>query len=694
MSTHTTAQTRNLALLGHAGAGKTSLTEALLRSAGAVTQAGSIDQKNTLSDGNAFEKDHGHSLFLTVTHALPNQKTHDTHLTLLDTPGYPDFMGQAISALPAVETAAIVVSAVDGVQPMTRRMFEAAGERQLCRMVIINKIDAAGADPQAVLAQVQDQLNAACLPVNLPADQNASVTDCFRATKGESDLGSVADHHTRLIDQVVEVDEKLMELYLEQGEVSPEQLHEPFEQAMREGHLIPVCFTASRAHDHPEQPVGIDELLANIAALAPNPTEGNPRPFIRGMDMDHELHAEPNPDKHVLAHVFAVRIDAFVGKLAAFRVHQGTVTRDTQLYIDDPKLGESRKPFKVGHLFRLQGEKHVEIDKAVPGDIVAVAKVDEVVFDAVLHDSHDEDNIHLRPLRFPHAMAALAVTVESRGDEQKLADALHKLAQEDPTFTVTREETTKETVIHGLGDLHLRLMLQQLRERFNVEVETHTPRIAYREAILGKGDGHCRHKKQTGGAGQFGEVYLRVEPAERGEGLLFTNDTFGGSIPSSLIPAVEKGVHQAMQAGPVGGYPMQDLKVSVYDGKHHPVDSKEIAFITAGKHAFLDAVQQANPVLLEPMVTMRVMTPDSALGEITADLANRRGRIMGTDTAPGGMSEVTALAPLSEVQGYQATLKSVTAGQGFYTLENAGYEPVPSHMVASVTQQDRALAEV
>ncbi len=690
MTAYTTQDIRNLALVGHAGAGKTTLCEALLHRAGVLGSPGKVTDGTTAGDYTDEEKEHGHSLFSAVLNADYQGK----HINLIDAPGAPDFLGQTLAAMPAVETVAVVVNANAGIEPMTRRLMKRAGERKLCRTIVINKIDQAfnggAVDLGDLLTNLRQTFGNAVLPVNLPTNNGTGIVDCFKQTDGDSDLGPVAEWHQQIIDQVVEVDEALMELYLEQGEVKPEQLHEPFEKALREGHLIPVCFTAAEPHNGGDS-VGIAELLDFIVELLPDPTEGNPRPFVKGeagnLDLEHEIHADADPTHHVIAHVFNVRMDPYKGKLACFRVHQGTVKKDTQLFIDDAREGESKKPFKVGHLFKLQGAHSEEIDHAVPGDICAIAKVDDIHFDAVLHDSHDEDNLHLRPLRMPQPMAGVAIEPAKRGDEQKIADALTKLQEEDPTFHVTRDGTTHETVIHGLGDLHLRVLLEKLQKRYHVEVETHPPKVAYRETIQAKAEGHHRHKKQTGGAGQFGEVYLRVEPLERGAGFEFSDDTFGGSIPKPLIPAIEKGVRAALLQGYVAGFPLQDLKVSVHDGKHHPVDSKEIAFVTAGKRAFLDAVSKAKPTLLEPMVEVEVNAPASYMGDLTADLSTRRGRVSGTDMLPGDMMSLHATVPLAELTTYNSQLRSMTGGTGSYTMELSHYEPAPH------TVQEKVAAE-
>lgn len=681
---YTTADIRNLALVGHAASGKTTLTEALLHAAGVLGTPGSVEQKNAVTDFTEEEHEHQHSLVSGIAHADYQGK----HINIIDTPGMPDFLGQAFGVMPAVETVAVVVSAQAGIEPLTRRMMTRVKERELCRMIVINKIDAENIDLPEVVASIQAMFGKECLPVNLPTDGGKDVVDCFFNAEGESDLGSVADAHTAIVEQVVEVNEELAMAYLEGEDVKPEQLHSVFEQALRSGHLVPICFTAARPHDQPDTPVGIKQMLDVLVKLAPNPMEGNPRPFVQGEgEGEHEFHAEPDPDTHALAHVFQVRIDPFVGKLCAFRVHQGAITKDSQLYIGDPKHGESKKPFKVGHLFKLQGKDHVEIAKAIPGDIAAVAKVEEIHFDCVLHDSHDEDKIHLRAISFPVPMQALAVTTTKRGDEQKLADALNRFQEEDQTFHVTRDSTTHETVIHGMGELHLRVILEKLKHRYGVEVDTKPPKIAYRETITQSAEGHHRHKKQTGGAGQFGEVFLRVEPLERGSGFVFSDDTFGGSVPAQFLPAIEKGVMQAMQQGGIAGYPIQDVKVSVHDGKHHPVDSKEVAFVTAGKRAFLDGFKAAKPVLLEPMVSMEVTVPSSFMGDISSDLSGKRGRILGTDMLPGDQLLIHAIAPLAEVSTYQSQLKSVTGGQGSFTMELSHYDPVPSNVQQQIAAQ-------
>ncbi len=665
MTEYTTQDIRNLALVGHAGSGKTSLGEALLHHAGVIGAAGSIERGNTVLDFDPQERELQHSLEPAVCH-LPYQ---GKHITVLDTPGYPDFLPRAISVLPAVETALVVINAQSGVELVTQRMMEAARERSLCRMIVINKIDAPDTDLGVLVDAIQDAFGKECLPMNLPIDGGAKVADCFFAPGDDAatDFSSVAEAHTELVDQIVEVDETLMEVYLEQGQVTPEQLHDPFEQALREGHLIPICFVSAKSG------AGVDQLLGVVTRLLPNPLEGNPPVFLKGESADAEsVSVTPDPDRHAIAHVFKVAIDSFVGRMGIFRIHQGTITPASQLYI-----GDARKPFKVGHLLKLQGKDHVESTNGIPGDICAVTKVDEIFLNAVLHDSHDEDNYHLQALPSDPPMFGVAVSPMHRGDEQKLSDALSKIAAEDPCVLVEHKVATNETVLRGTGELHLRVLLDKMKERYNVEVETHPPSIAYRETITVSAEGHHRHKKQTGGAGQFGEVYLKVDALPRGGGFEFVNRIVGGAIPTQFIPAVEKGVRQVLDGGAVAGYPLQDVRVTVYDGKHHAVDSKEVAFVAAGKKAFTDAIAKAKPIVLEPFVDLKITAPGDAMGDITGDISGKRGRIVGTESKSNGEVEIAGSAPLAELDGYQSKLKSITGGQGSYTMSFSHYEPVP-----------------
>jgi elongation factor G len=669
-----TSGIRNIALVGPAGAGKTSITETLLLQGGATRSRGSLARGTTVSDFDPQEKRLQHSLDT----AICSFTADGTRINLIDTPGYPDFLGKTLSVLEAVEAAVIVVSAVAGVDTLTQRLMDFARERGLCRLIIVNKIDSRDARCSQVLEQLRESFGGECLPLNLPAGGGDSVVDCFFQPRGRAtDFSSVEAAHTHIIDQVVELDEKLMALYLEQGEeLTPEQLHEPFEQALREGHLVPVCFSSA------ETGAGMAELLQVIEKLMPNPAEGNPPQFLKGNgEAAESVPVVPDPSRHVIAHVFKVSIDPYVGKLGVLRVHQGTVRQGSQLFV-----GDARKPVKIAHLFRLLGKDTVEIHEAGPGDICATPKVDELHLDAVLHDSHDEDQYHLKPVTFPPPMLGLAIEPERRGDEQRLADTLHKLTAEDPCVRIEHHAAVNETVLYGMGEFHLRVLLERMAERYGVHVKTHPPSIPYRETITRPADGHCRHKKQTGGAGQFGEVFLKIEALTRGSGFEFVDDVVGGAIPGQFIPAVEKGVRQVLTEGALAGFPIQDVRVIVYDGKHHAVDSKEVAFVSAGRKAFLDALQKAAPIVLEPIMRLEITAPASAIGDVTGDLATKRARISGSDTLPGQRATLLAMVPLAEISEYQSRLKALTGGQGAYTMELSHYDPVPPRKQQELAQ--------
>ncbi len=678
MAKISTQDIRNLILVGHMGAGKTTLVDALLHAAGAVTRKGSVQDGTSVSDFEKEEKEHKHSIYASVLHFDHAGR----RVNLIDTPGAADLIGQAIACLPAVETVAVVINASAGVELVTRRMMEAARSADWPRLIVVNKIDAPDVDFKALVQQIQDTFGRECLPINLPTKGGKGVIDCLLNNAGESDLGAVVDFHAAILDQVVEVDEALMETYLGGEEPNYDALHAPFEKCLDQGHVIPICFTDAK------NGTGLAELLDIIERWCPNPLEGNERPFLTGEGADERPFAYHNDvNRPLLAHVFKVTTDPFVGKLAYFRVHEGRALSNAQVYI-----GASKKPVKLSHVFHLQGKDHPECEELVAGDIGAVAKVEEIHAGDVLHDDHALDSVHLKPLNYPTPMHGLAVAPKTRGDEAKIAGAFHKIVEEDPTFTVSHDSQTHEMVVRGLGELHLRLILEKLKHR-GLEVDTKQPKIAYRETITASADGHYRHRRQTGGAGQFGEVMLRVEPLERGAGFEFVDAVVGGAIPGQYIPAVEKGVRELLDEGFVGGYPLQDVRVTVTDGKYHPVDSKEVAFKTAGKFAFRDALQKARPVLLEPIVTLEVVVPEDKMGAITGDMSSRRGKVLGTDMGSGDTVTIKAHAPLAEVTSYQSMLKSVTGGLGSFAMELSHYEPTPAQVQQTVAAAYRPRVE-
>ncbi len=661
MTHPSTASLRNIVLLGHAGAGKTVLAEKLLAVSGAIKTPGSIERGSTVCDYRPEEK----RLQYSADVALCRFEHDGAHITLLDTPGSADFSGRALGVLPAAETAMVVINAASGIELMTRRGMAAAEEMKLARFIVVSQIDSETADLPGLMEQIREAFGRECIPLNLPAENATRVADCyFNPEDLRTDFDSTANAHTAIVDQVVELDDDLMELYLEQGEdMNPEQLHGAFERALRRGHLVPVCFVSAVSGS------GINQLLNAMNHLAPSPREGNPPEC----SVDEEAVAlKADKDQDTVALLFKINVDPYVGKMGVFRVYQGQVNVGDSLYLDD-----QRKAIKVAHLYALQGAESEEVQSVGPGGIAALSKINELYYGGVLHAVHAHDMLQFKPAPLPAPMHGVVLELTRRGDEKKLSDALARLTAEDPSLRLEFDTQANETVLRGMGELHLRVILDRMREEFNLEVETRQPRIAYRETVTRKAEGHHRHKKQTGGAGQFGEVFLNVEPLPRGAGFEFVNKVVGGVIPSQFLPAVEKGVRQVLLEGAVAGYPLQDMRVTVYDGKHHPVDSKEVAFVAAGKKAFIDAIGKARPIVLEPIAKIEVTTPGQYMGDIAGHLSGARGRISGNNTLPGNQVAISAEAPIGELGDFQTRLKSMTGGEGAYTMEFDHYATAP-----------------
>lgn len=656
---------RSVVLLGHAASGKTSLVEALLFSAGAIQAPGRVEKGTTVCDFDPQEKTAGHSLQSAVAHFQ-----HDQGIGyLIDTPGTADFMGQVLPGLVAADTALIVINAQAGIEMMTERCMRWADERQLCRMIVINKIDGDNIDLPKLVEDIQQRFGKQCMVLDLPAHAATEVVEVLEHDVGDADFASVAGAHRALVDQVVEEDEALLARYLDDGaDPGPEQLHPPFEQAMRAGHLVPILFTSARTG------AGIPQLLNVLESLAPTPGEGNPAFFSRTTPegKTEQVPVVPDPVKPLLAHVFKIVTDPYLGKVGVFRVRQGTLRKDMPLFV-----GANKHPVKVAHLYRLQGKDVSEVGHLLPGEIGALVKVEDIVCDCVLHDSHAGQDLALGFPEFPLPMVGLAVEVRRKGDEQRLFETLAKLTAEDPTFVVERHPASNETVIRGLGELHLKSKLERMATQYKLEVDTHPPRIPYRETVTAPAEAMYRHKKQSGGAGQFGEVHLRIAPRERGSGFTFVDAVKGGAIPGVFMPAVEKGVRQALAGGVVAGFTVDDLEVTVFDGKTHPVDGKEVAFTIAARKAAIEAIRAARPIVLEPIVAIDIAAPEAAMGDLAGDLSGRRGHVTGTDTRGHGMVALTGEVPLAELNDYPARLKSLTGGKGSYGIEFARYAAVP-----------------
>ncbi|MBN2457492.1 MAG: elongation factor G [Sedimentisphaerales bacterium] len=652
---------RNIILLGHAGSGKTSLAEVILHTTGTTNRLGSVDEKTSVCDYYDEEKEHQHSIQSAVVHAKYSGRL----INVIDTPGSPDFIGPTISAIPAAETAVIVISATAGIETNTRNLFELTAQAKMSRIIVINKIDAENIDLSELIKNIRESFGTQCRCANLPIAGNEGVIDCIENDSGDSPLMDVSRAHTELMESVIEADDELMESYLGGEKISSEKISSVFVQALKAGTVIPIVFTNCRKE------IGVKELLDIVVKYAPSPAQVDAA-ILKDGEETTQLRTDASGP--LAGMVFRVGFDPRSNmKFSTIKIVSGTITSDTNLLRNDEK-----KSIRPGHVLKSLGGDTVEIEAGTAGDIITLAKVDELKITDLIHDGKVSGRFVSLPV--PEPMFSLALEPASRGDEQKISSAIEKLCEEDPCFKITRDTQTKELVASGMGDMHLRIMLEKMRNQFNLSVNTKEPKIPYRETITANAEGHYRHKKQTGGAGQFGEVYLRVEPAERGSdpSLKFSWDIFGGSIPGQYEPAVLKGINDLIHQGVVAGFPLQDIKVSIYDGKHHPVDSKEVAFRAAGKGAFADAVTKAKPVLLEPVVNIEVTVPSENMGDITGDLAAKRGRILGQDVLAGNMIVIKAQVPLAEVKKYSSQLKSVTAGRGSYSLTFSHYEIVPS----------------
>lgn len=661
---------RNVVLIGHGGSGKTSLAEAMLHKTGVTNRLGSVDEKTSICDYYDEEKEHQHSIQSACVHVTHAGK----RINIIDTPGYPDFTGPAIKALPAAETAILVISASAGIETNTRKMFQLSTEANMPRMIVINKMDAENVVFSELIKNIQETFGSQCRCANLPSADKSSVIDCIENESGDSPLMDVGQAHTELIESVIEANDELMESYLGGEGISTEKIAAVFVEALEAGTVIPIVFTNARSES------GIQELMDMIVKYTPSPVQAIPTQLKDGENVTELKTDAAGP---LAGLVFRIGFDPRSNmKYSTIRLFSGSIKSDTNMHRNDEKKG-----IRPGHILKAQGGETEQVDAGVAGDIITLAKVEELKIGDLIHDGSLSGTIDMPAV--PEPMFSLALEPATRGDEQKISSALERLCEEDPCFKTTRDQQTKELVANGLGDLHLRVTLEKMQNRFKLTVNTKEPKIPYRETITAKAEGHYRHKKQTGGAGQFGEVYLRVEPAERNSdpALQFSWDIFGGSIPGQFEPAVLKGINEIMQGGVIAGFPMQDIAVSVYDGKHHPVDSKEVAFRAAGKGAFTDALQKAKAVLLEPIVDMEVTIPSENVGDITGDLASKRGRVQGQDTLPGNFITIKAQVPLSEVTQYNSQLKSVTGGRGSYSMSLSHYELVPPNVQQQIVAQ-------
>ncbi|MFH1749084.1 MAG: elongation factor G [Planctomycetota bacterium] len=669
---------RNIALVGHSSAGKTTLGEAILLKAGVTNRLGSVDDRSSILDHDEESRDRQHS----VDSALFYIEHQGKLLNFTDTPGMPDYCGPAIASLAGADTALIVISAAGGIGVNTRRMYNTARDYGVARMVAITRIDADNVNLDEVIAGIKETFGKGCLPINLPADGGKRILNLLTESEGTADVLDVAQAHTNLVEAIVETDEALMEAYMDTGSAPVDKLGPAIQKAVAAGELVPIVFVAAQAD------IGVNELLDAITTCAPSPVDGKTRTLVVGEGEDaQETQLAAKPDGDFVAQVFKITTDPKSNiKYSVARVLAGSLKPDGQVFT----AGE-RKGLRPGHLFKLLGDQHAEVESAVTGDIVAMAKLDLSIGDAIF-DKASEGTIKMP--KIPTPMFALALEPKARGDVEKISGALLRFSEEDPCFKYHRDIETNELVMQGLGDQHLNVIGSKMKRYFKLEVDTKTPKIPYRETISGSVKYvEYTHKKQTGGAGQYARVFIDMEPAERGAGYEFIDKIFGGVIDQSFRPSVNKGVKDQMNKGVIAGCQVVDVKVSLVDGKTHPVDSKDIAFQIAGRYVFRKAFMQCKPILLEPIVNIEITVPADYVGEITRDLAGKRGHIVGQDVLPGNQLCITGTVPLAEVSTYSSQLKSATGGQGSYVMEFSHYDVVPPNIQQQIMSGHKTMDE-
>ncbi len=667
---------RNIALAGHGASGKTSLADALLFAAGATDRRGSVDDGTSVSDVEDEEKKRHFTIDCHLLHCEWAGK----QIHLIDSPGYPDFIGNALSALAAVENVVVTVNAPSGIEVNTRKIFAEATRLKLGRMIAITKMDAENVEYLKVLERIRETFGAQCVPFFVPIGQGPSFSGIIDVLNPIESVPEQCPMHPSeayqmVVEQIVETDEELMTRYLEGETLAATELHAAACKAIAGGQLVPViCVSAKKD-------IGVKELLNFLADCSLTPNDVH-RHGHRTEDDDIDL--EPHEDGELIAQVFKTTNDLFMGKLNYLRIYSGTLHHDTMIM--NTRTGKTSKP---GHLYRLQGKTQEEVKEAIAGDIVAIAKFDDLhISDTVTNAGQSNGaKLVLEAIKFPMPMVPRAVEPKTREDEPRISVGLTKIADEDPTFTFKRDMQTHELVISGMSELHLDVIQNRLKQRYKLDVNTHVPHVPYLETITGNAEAHHRHKKQTGGRGQFADVNLRVRPRERGAGFNFVDAIKGGVIPGQYIPAVEKGVREVLEKGIISGNHVVDVEAEVFFGGYHPVDSSEQAFKTASANAFRKAFMDARPVLLEPIVTIEVMVPQEKFGDISADLSTRRGHITGMEAQPGGQQMIQAVVPLSEVLRYATDLKSMTGGQGSFTMEFKSYEPVPPNIQQQIVDR-------
>ena len=679
---------RNVALVGHRGSGKTSLHEALLFEAGTINRMGTVVDGTTVSDADPDEK----ARQMSIAAAMSSFEWQDRKVNLIDTPGDPSFIADALGALRVCESAIFVINGVMGVEVHANRLWQRAAELDLARLIFVNMLDRERADFFRALESLKSAFGPHVVATEIPIGSEHEVRGVIDLVDMKayeydgagrenckeipipSELEAQAEEYReKLMDEVAENSDALMERYLEGEEISHEEIVTALKDGTNHGHIFPVtCGVATRN-------LATNRLLDAIVEDLPSPVKHG------GLDVG-DVTLEPVEDKEMFAYVFKTRADPFAGRINLFRVYQGEIKQDSQVLNTRTHTKE-----RIGTLLTFEGSGTGHPTEFGPGDIGAVAKLKETKAGDWL--AARDEPITMPSIKLPAPVMAFAVEPKSKGDEEKVFTALRRLQEEDPTIDLHRDDQTGEQIVAGLSQVHVEVIVERLKSRFGAEVNLNQPHVPYQETIRKPAKAHGRHKKQTGGRGQFGDCHIEIEPLEPGNGFEFVNAIKGGVIPTGFIPAVEKGIHDAMQAGVVAGYPVKDVRVRLYDGSYHTVDSSEMAFRLAGSLAMKQAMEQAGPVLLEPIMTITVTAPEDAVGDVIGDLNSRRGRPLGMEPVGAGMTEVKAEVPMAEVLSYAPDLRSITGGQGEFTMEFLRYEEVPGHLAGKVVEDAKAEKE-
>jgi len=680
---------RNVAVVGHGGSGKTSLVESILHAVGATTRLGKVDDGTSILDTDPEEQ----KRHITINMALASLTHEGTKINLVDTPGYADFAGDQHAALRVADAAIVFVDASAGVQVGTQTVWSELEKAQMPRVVVIGRLDRENADFDEVLGQLREAYGIRVVPLHVPLGEKQELKATIDLLHGQILKGPkdpvaelpkdeqaerVSQYRQQLVEAIVETDEDLLARYLDGKELAYDELRDALHAAVREGKVIPVVATS--AHKH----VGYAALLNTIREMLPSPAEAGS--VIGRSASGEEVARKPDPADKLSAFVFKTLADPFVGKLSYVRVYSGTLHHNTQIYDATKKETE-----RVGQIFFLRGKEQETTDAVGAGDICAIPKLTATTTNATLCDK--DAVILYDAIDFPPPSFSVAIEPSSKADLDKLATALHKLTDEDPTLHVRREDATHETILSAIGESAIEVALHHLKNKFGVQVDMRTPRVPYRESIRGKAQAQGRYKRQTGGHGQFGDVFLEVEPQPAGSGVVYATRIVGGSVPRNFWPAVEKGVRETAEKGVIAGYPLSDFKATLYDGSFHAVDSSEMSFKIAGSLALQNCVKEAQPFLLEPIMSVEVLVPEEQMGDVLADLNSRRGRVLGMESTGAGLQRIKAHVPMAETFRYATDLRSMTGGRGTFSAELLGYEECPSHIAQKVIAAHEGQAE-